>query len=154
MCSMWGWSRARFTGKTISARRRANSAARLITRMRSARGLALFAALVTLLVPAQATAFNGMAVSMLADGPTIMCRANGDMVIVRDGGTTAPAGSVHDCCGHCIAAAAPPLHFPVWASAVIELQSRAVARMPVMQSLQITQRSIRTVFARGPPALD
>lgn len=144
--------------ETQAARRSAHANPRsasvrlALARFRSARWSALLAILAALLIPAQAIASQAFAVSMLVDGPTIMCRADGGIDIVRDDGTTQPAGAMHDCCGHCLAASAPPMSAAVADFTLTVPDRRAFAAEFGFADIRIAQARLAHAYARGPPA--
>jgi hypothetical protein len=123
-----------------------------LRRLRAARWLSRIAILAALLIPAQAVAFQGIAIAMLVDGPTIMCRADGGVDIVRDDGTSEPIGALHDCCSHCLAASAPPLSGAVVGFTVNDPDPRLHAAMSGVRGVQFARQRLTHVYARGPPA--
>lgn len=123
-----------------------------LSRLRSTRWLSRVAILATLLIPVQAVAFQGIAIAMLIDGPTIMCRADGGLDIVRDDGTTEPVGALHDCCSHCLAASAPPLSGAVVGFTAHDPDPRLHATMSGVRGIQFARQHLTHVYARGPPS--
>lgn len=123
-----------------------------LARFRSAPWVNRLAVVAALVIPAQTIAFQAFAVSMLVDGPTIMCRADGGIDIVRDDGTTQPAGAMHDCCGHCLAASAPPVSVAVGDFTLTVPDRRAFAAVFGFGDIHRAQARSSHAYARGPPA--
>ncbi len=140
----------RFRASVSAAGRRRG----LLNRLRASRWLILLATLIALSLPALAVAAQDHALAMGLDGPTILCRANGEMVVINADGTASPVPMTHDCCNHCLAAVSP-VGFAPPAIMAAPLPSPVLVRvLTITNSSPVTAASALVVHARGPPHPD
>jgi hypothetical protein len=137
--------------RATKAARRNRGDAWIMAHLRGAHWLAKLVALVALLVPAQAAIFHGIALSAIIDGPMVLCGVRGGEAVTVDDTSSAPASGIHDCCGHCLAASAPPFAGVPAVAEPFEPVSRASAQTPMASMRGHTPIRVRNVQARAPP---
>lgn len=137
--------------RATKAARRNRRGAWMMARLRRAHWLAKLVAFVALLVPAQAAMFHGVALAAIIDGPTVLCGVRSGEPVTLDDASSVPASGHHDCCGHCLAASAPPFAGAPAVAEPFEPVSRVSAQTLIMPMQVHTSIRVRNVQARAPP---
>lgn len=137
--------------RATKAARRNRRGAWIMARLRGAHWLVKLVTLVALLVPAQAAFFHGIALAAIIDGPTVLCGVRGGEAVTLDDTSSAPASGLHDCCGHCLAASAPPFAGAPAVAEPFKPVPRASAQTPIASMRGHTPFRAPNVQARAPP---
>lgn len=122
-----------------------------LARMRGARRIALSTLLLALHLPFAVVTGQAQILTSGGDDPIILCRANGDMLVVTADGSSAPAELTYDCCVHCLAAAsAVGLPQPSMDRLAFAATPLHAVMLPHISS-PVRAGTALTVHARGPP---